>query len=59
MKNLLYSSKQVDRKFTAYSHEDEKYIKAERLQAQIMMANRKERLKIRDYNNTFNTKSLN
>lgn len=54
MNNLLYSSKQVDKVIEIYSHEDEKYIQAERLCAQILILNQKERLKIRDYNNTFN-----
>lgn len=54
----IYSSKNVNKDFTIYSHEDERYIKEERLQAQIMIANRNQRLKIRDYNNQFNSSSL-
>lgn len=51
---LLYSSKQVDVKVSVYDRADELYFRDEKLAAQILIANRNKRLKIRDYNNSFN-----
>lgn len=59
MKELLYSSKQVDRDVQVYDRKDERYFQDEKLAAQILIANRNSRLKIRDYNNTFNTSQSN
>ena len=52
----IYSSRnvKVDDVLTSYSREDEKYIKAEKFSAAILIATRNQRLGIRDYNNRFN-----
>ena len=52
----IYSSKdvKVDDVITSYSREDEKYFKAEKFTAAILIATRNKRLGIRDYNNRFN-----
>lgn len=50
----IYSSKQVDVEVSVYDRADELYFRDEKLAAQILIANRNKRLKIRDYNNSFN-----
>jgi hypothetical protein len=50
----IYSSKQVDVDVQIYDKADERYFQDEKLSAQILMSTRNKRLKIRDYNNSFN-----
>ena len=53
----IYSSKdvKVDDVITSYSREDEKYFKAEKFIAAILITTRNKRLGIKDFNQSFNS----